>query len=158
MQNFYDKIDEIILKDNRYKTDAYEFVMRALWFTQAKLKKQGHISGRELAHGIKDFILEQYGPMAKAVLGHWGIKGTEDFGEIVFNMVEKGLLNKTEEDKKSDFKGIYDFDEAFDIFKNNSFEKLGAGQKRQAWNQKPKFSAPKLTKAFPKNPGNKNLN
>jgi len=157
MKNFYDKIDEIISKDNRYKTDAYEFVMRALWFTQNKLKKQGHISGKELLFGIKDFVLEQYGPMAKAVLRHWGIVSTEDFGEIVFNMVDCGLLNRTDQDSREDFKNVFDFDKVFDIFRNHSFSKLGAGQKRSSFNQKSKIAASKfnhLSKGF----GNKNLN
>jgi len=115
-QNFYQKIETIIQGDSRYKTDAYEFLMQALMVTQKKLKKQGHISGKELLLGIREFALEQYGPMAKAVFSHWGIKTTEDFGEIVFNMVENGLLGKTEEDSRDDFKDVYDFDQALDVF------------------------------------------
>lgn len=157
MENFYNKIEEIVTKDNRYKVDAYEFVMRSLWFTQAKLKKQNHISGRELLTGIKDFILEQYGPMAKTVLNYWGIKATQDFGEIVFNMVDNGLLNRTEEDSKDDFKNVYDFDEAFEIYKNRTFEKLSIPPKRNNLNQKSKLSLKKFG-GLPKGPNNKNLN
>ena len=114
--NFYKKTEEISGKDARYKPDAYEFIMQALIFTQKKLKKQGHLSGQELAQGARDLALQQYGPMAKVVLGHWGIKSTEDFGEIVFNMVENDLLGKTDEDSREDFKGVYDFQDAFDVF------------------------------------------
>lgn len=117
MENFYKKIEEITRNDPRYKTDAYEFVMRALWFTQKKLKKPGHISGRQLLEGIREFVLDKYGPMAKTVLTHWGIESTDDFGEIVFNMVESGLLYKTEEDSRDNFKNVYNFDKAFDVFK-----------------------------------------
>lgn len=123
MDNFYKKVEEIINKDPRYKADAYEFVMRALWFTQKKLKKQGHLSGQELLAGIKDFVLDQYGPMAKTVLTHWGVETTDDFGEIVFNMVEHGLLHKTEQDSRDDFKDVYDFNKAFDVFKNPAIRK-----------------------------------
>ena len=112
--DFYKKIEEITKKDSRYQPDAYEFVMQALWFTQNKLKRKGHVAGRELLTGIKEFALEQYGPMARTVFEHWGIKATQDFGEIVFNMVENGLLGKTEKDSREDFKNIYDFSEAFD--------------------------------------------
>ena len=108
---------KILTKDERYKPDAYEFVMQSLWFTQKGLKKKGHVTGGELLTGIREFALEQYGPMAKVVFEHWGVKTTEDFGEIVFNMVENGLMGKTDEDTKEDFKGAYDFDEAFDVFK-----------------------------------------
>jgi len=115
--DFYKKVEEIIKHDFRYKADAYEFLMQALWFTQKKLKRSGHVTGKELLEGIREFALEQYGPLAKTVLEHWGIHSTEDFGEIVFNLVEAGLLKKTEEDSKEDFKDVYDFNEAFDVFK-----------------------------------------
>lgn len=156
MENFFKKIDEIIIKDNRYKPDAYEFVMQALWFTQARLKKQGHLTGKELLAGIKDFVLEQYGPMAKAVFKHWGIERTKDFGDIVFNMVDSGLLNKTETDSRDDFENVFDFDEAFDIFKNRAFEKLGTNPKRSQLNSKQKTITSKPAKQ--KDFGSKNLN
>lgn len=112
--DFYRTIDKIVEKDQRYKPDAYEFVMRALWFTQNKLNRKGHVVGGELLEGIREFGLEQYGPMTKTVFEHWGIIKTEDFGEIVFNMVENGLMKKTESDSRDNFKNIYDFREAFD--------------------------------------------
>ncbi len=115
--NFYNKIKEIIDKDSRYSSDAYEFVMQALWWTQKKIKNNGHVSGKELLEGIKEFALEQYGPMARTVVNYWGIYQTGDFGEIVFNMIEKGLMGRTEEDSKEDFNNVYDFQEAFNAFK-----------------------------------------
>ncbi len=111
--NFYKHVEKITEKDPRYKSDAYEFLMQALFYTQKKLKRKGHVSGRELSEGIREFALEQYGPMVKTVFGHWGIKKTDDFGEIVFNMVDNELLGRTEEDSRNDFKDIYDFDEVF---------------------------------------------
>lgn len=130
MENFYKKVQDFINKDPRYKLDAYDFVMRALWFTQKKLNRQGHISGQELLFGIKDFILDEYGPMAKTVLQHWGIRNTQDFGEIVFNMIGMGLLRKTEEDSLDDFKDVYNFNEALDFFKNEP-PKRKTGPKRR---------------------------
>ena len=117
--NFFRKIEEITDKDNRYKPDAYEFVMESLWFTQKRLKQAGHISGKELLEGIRKFALQQYGPMAKIVFKHWGVKTTNDFGEIVFNMIDAGLLRKTEEDKRADFDNVYDFNTALDVFSAN---------------------------------------
>jgi uncharacterized repeat protein (TIGR04138 family) len=112
-KDFYQVVEEICVSDSRYKPDSYEFLMQALHFTQTKLKKEGHLSGKELLEGARQFAIEQYGPMAKTVLNHWGINKTEDFGNIVFNMVEKELLSKTEQDSLDDFKNIYDFDSAF---------------------------------------------
>ena len=112
--DFFKKIDKITGKDPRYKPDAYEFVMESLWFTQKSLNRNNHVTGRELLNGIREYGLEQYGPMTKMVLEHWGITRTEDFGEIVFNMVENGLMGRSESDSRDDFKNIYDFKDAFD--------------------------------------------
>ncbi len=112
-KNFYQVIEEICARDNRYKPDAYEFVMQALHFTQHKFNKETHVTGRELLEGIREFVIEQYGPMAKTVLAHWGITRTLDFGNIVFNMVDKKLLSKTDEDSIEDFKDVYDFEVVF---------------------------------------------
>ena len=51
--------------------------------------------------------------MVLTVFEQWGIHHCQDFGEIVFNMVEIGLLAKTDRDSRDDFSGGYDFFEAF---------------------------------------------
>lgn len=118
MQNqkeFIKTVAEIILKDPRYKWEAYSFVLTALGYTQGKMEESRHVTGQELLEGIREYALEEYGVMARTVFDHWGIHSTEDFGNIVFNMVNAGLLGKTEEDSIEDFKGGYDFKEAFSI-------------------------------------------
>ena len=124
-KDFYQVAEEICTKDPRYKADAYEFIMQALHFTQAKLKKEGHITGVELLGGIRDLAIEQWGQMAKAVLNHWGISKTQDFGNIVFNMIDKSLLSKTETDSIDDFRSIYDFDSAFGNVLRDSLKDTG---------------------------------
>ncbi|HUI07139.1 MAG TPA: Minf_1886 family protein [Verrucomicrobiae bacterium] len=116
--NFAESIDEIAQMDGRYDRDAYYFVREGLDFTIKMLKKDSrgsgrHVSGQELLEGLRRFALDQFGPMAKTVLTHWGVNRCEDFGEIVFHMVDKGILGKTEQDTPEDFRGGYDFDEAF---------------------------------------------
>ena len=114
--DFHRAIEKIIEKDPRYKADAYEFVMQALWFTQKRLDRNAHVTGKELLNGIREFGLAEYGPMAKMVFEHWGVKSTYDFGAIVFNMVDNKLMSKTDEDSIDDFKDIYNFDKAFEVF------------------------------------------
>jgi uncharacterized repeat protein (TIGR04138 family) len=106
-------VDEICARDRRYKPDGYEFVMQALNFTQKKLKRPGHVSGRELAEGMRDLALKLYGPMSKTVLNHWGVHSTSDFGGIVFNLIGKKVLSRTESDCEADFENVYDFENAF---------------------------------------------
>lgn len=75
--------------------------------------EQRHVSGQQLCLGLRDYAIQRYGLMSKAVLNKWGIRNTRDFGRIIFAMVEAGLMRKTEEDTLQDFDGVYDFDEAF---------------------------------------------
>jgi uncharacterized repeat protein (TIGR04138 family) len=106
-------IPQIIAKDPRYKAEAYVFVHDALGYTWQRLEQRRHVTGRELLDGIKDLALKRYGRMAKAVFNSWGVKATDDFGAIVFNLVDAGLLSKTDEDHVEDFHAVYDFDDAF---------------------------------------------
>lgn len=117
--NFEEEIEKIAANDPRYAREAYIFVREALDHTQRMNSKAGrddgprHVSGQQLLEGVREFALQQYGPMVLTVLNDWGIRKCEDIGEIVFNMVENALLAKTEQDSREDFAGRYDFDDAF---------------------------------------------
>ena len=113
MERMLKKIEAILAKEPRYKFEAYSFVMAGLHYTVSKLAAPRHVTGRELSEGLRDYALEQFGPMARTVLEHWGIQHTQDFGKIVFALVEAQLLRKTEEDLPADFENVYDFDKAF---------------------------------------------
>lgn len=111
-------VDTIREKDPRYKADAYAFVRESLDYTVKMLDRprdstRRHVSGAELLDGLRVYALQEFGPMAVTVLNAWGVHGTSDIGDIVFHLVESGVLGKTEEDKREDFVGIYDFAEAF---------------------------------------------
>jgi len=111
--NTEELLETILTRDPRYTVEAYAFVRAGLDFTVRRLDKPRHVSGQELLAGIREFALAEFGPMTKTVLNGWGIRRTEDIGEIVFNMVESGLLGKTEKDSRADFANGYNFDEAF---------------------------------------------
>jgi uncharacterized repeat protein (TIGR04138 family) len=116
--NFDEALENILAKDPRFSREAYAFVREALDFTQKLIGKESrgtirHITGQELLDGIRQFALQQFGPMAATVFEEWGVKNCRDFGEIVFNMVEIGLLAKTENDTRDDFQNGYDFTDAF---------------------------------------------
>jgi len=72
-----------------------------------------HVSGQELCEAARKYGLQQYGYLAPTVLAAWGIRRTDDIGEIVFNMIDIGQMRKTRKDKREDFHDVYDFDEAF---------------------------------------------
>jgi uncharacterized repeat protein (TIGR04138 family) len=117
--NFDEELERILAKDSRYPREAYVFVREALDHTQKMVGKPAkddlprHVTGQQLLEGVRDYALQQYGPMTMTVLAEWGIHRCEDVGEIVFNMVENSLLAKTDQDSREDFKSAYDFDTAF---------------------------------------------
>jgi uncharacterized repeat protein (TIGR04138 family) len=129
-------IFRLLKEDHRYTFDAYVFLFEALNYAQQELhmgaeqptaplpddvevdeeESSGthrHVSGQELCEAIRRYALEQYGYMAKTVLNSWGIRQTNDFGEIVFNLIRIGQMRKTPSDTQVDFHDIYDFDVAF---------------------------------------------
>ena len=116
--NFDEMLEKIVERDLRFQRDAYHFLREALDFTQKLISKENrgtvrHVSGQELLDGLRQYALQQYGPMTATVLEEWGVRNCRDFGDIVFNMVESGLLAKTETDTRDDFQDGYDFTDAF---------------------------------------------
>lgn len=108
-------------KAGPFPPQAYQFVRDGLAHTVAMIHGSGsrsddetrHVSGQQLCQGLKDFAIKQYGLLARTVLERWHIQGTEDFGRIVFAMIDAELMRKTDDDTMDDFRGVYDFDEAF---------------------------------------------
>jgi uncharacterized repeat protein (TIGR04138 family) len=107
-------MDRIRLREPRFHEHAYLFVLSALEFSQARLTERRHITGRELAEACRDLALKRYGVLARMVLGYWGVTSTADFGNIVFTLVDLGLLLSQATDTRDDFEGVFDFQDAFD--------------------------------------------
>jgi uncharacterized repeat protein (TIGR04138 family) len=118
---FYSIVEDIHSRDSRYNEGAYEFVMQALSYTQKKFKKAKHVSADELLVGIKELLISTFGPMTLAVLNHWGIRSTEDFGNVVRNLVQDKILCESEDDDFDHFKDGFDFQK---VFKDDYQEKL----------------------------------
>lgn len=118
---FSEIVGLICKEDTRFDRKAYDFVRQALDHTVKELKrkqpersgKSQHVTGAELLNGIRDYALEQFGPLTKTLLNTWGIRRCTDFGDIVFNLIEYNVFSKTESDRREDFTDIYDFDEVF---------------------------------------------
>jgi uncharacterized repeat protein (TIGR04138 family) len=97
-----------------YHDTAYLFILAALHHTIERAGETRHIAGRELAEGCRDLALERFGLMSRTVLEHWGIRATRDLGEIVFALVDCGVLVKQEGDDPADFDDVYCFSETFE--------------------------------------------
>jgi uncharacterized repeat protein (TIGR04138 family) len=121
-------IFELLKRDPRYKLEAYQFVRDALSYAHDELgmgqeeqvaeseniQAEAHLTGQQLCQAIRLFSIEQFGLMARVVLNNWGISRTSDFGEIVYNLIDIGLMKKSDNDRREDFDDVYDFEEAFD--------------------------------------------
>ncbi len=120
-------IFQLLRDDPRYTLDAYQFVRDALSYAQESLgmpqkaahvdpedpPPEAHLTGQQLCEAIRQYALEQYGLMTKVVFSNWGIHSTSDFGAIVYNLIDIGLMKKSETDRREDFDDVYDFDTAF---------------------------------------------
>jgi uncharacterized repeat protein (TIGR04138 family) len=113
-----------IARGTPYAPSAYAFVQNGLGYTSGIFADQNydkygldeldrHVTGQQLCMGLRDFAIDQYGLLAAVVLRHWGVRRTEDFGAIVFHMVELELLRTSPQDSEDDFRAIFQFDEAF---------------------------------------------
>jgi uncharacterized repeat protein (TIGR04138 family) len=108
-------VRDIVARDPRYNAEAYDFVFEALDHTLRRLGGNvRHVTGAEIMESVRLLALEQFGFLARTVLSQWGIRRTDDFGHIVFNLIEADLLQKTANDRLEDFIALYDFEEAFD--------------------------------------------
>lgn len=121
MAHPHEIVQQLLSNDPRYKIEAYEFIRDALAFAQEDLQMGGgddpegesHITGQQLCDAIRLYGLEQYGYMAKVVLNSWGLFTTGDFGNVVFNLIEVGMMKKSDSDRLEDFQDYYDFNEVF---------------------------------------------
>jgi uncharacterized repeat protein (TIGR04138 family) len=107
-------MEQIRLRERRFSEHAYLFVLASLEYLQSRLPERRHVDGRELAQAVRELALDRFGVMARLVLGHWGVRSTADLGDIVFALVDAGVLMRQPTDGRQDFLDVYDFDEAFE--------------------------------------------
>lgn len=113
-------IEQVAEVTGLYAVEAFYFVQKGLAVTAAKIHAQRknaenrHISGQELAEGLRDIAQQRWGLLARTVLGQWGVYSTLDFGRIVYAMIDAGIMGRSEDDELTDFKNVYDFRAAFE--------------------------------------------
>ena len=116
-----EQIRDLAAATGPYPPAAFDFVREGLSYTsmhihgdpEALPERERHVSPQQLCIGLRDFAVDRYGMLAPAVLEHWNIRRTDDFGRIVFALIEAQLMSKTDDDRMEDFRAVYDFDESF---------------------------------------------
>jgi uncharacterized repeat protein (TIGR04138 family) len=113
---FPDRFSEVAEHDARYSKDAFFFVRDGVDQAVTALSRSSrHVTAKELLDALRLLALERFGSSAREQLSSWGVTRCEDFGEIVFTLIEHGVFGKRPEDKKEDFSGGYDFERAFPV-------------------------------------------
>jgi uncharacterized repeat protein (TIGR04138 family) len=115
---FEERVDALAAADPRYAPAAYAFVRDAVTHTVKRqtpgdAARRTHITGRQLLEGFRELALERFGCLAAEVLEDWGVRRTEDVGDLVFALVKSDLLGANENDSPADFANGYDFGEVF---------------------------------------------
>ncbi len=110
---FWDVVSEIREADDRYHPQAYMFLMVALNHTVERLPEsrredplRRHLTGPELVEGMTGLAREEFGRLAPMVFSEWGVRCSEDVGEMVFQLVRRGQLSARPEDRLEDFRGL----------------------------------------------------
>ena len=113
---------DLTREDPRFAYEAYVFVGEAVSYTQSQLGRRPsddpaeeddvdhHVSGAELLRGACDLAVREFGMMAPVVFRHWGIRTTDDFGELVFKLIKAGQLSKSDQDDPDDFHDVFDLE------------------------------------------------
>lgn len=116
-QEVLERVRALAASGQRYRAEAYLFTLAAVGYTVSKHSAEGrpgHVTGQQLLDGIRELALDRFGYLSRAVFELNGVTRTEDFGEIVFELVDASLLSKLPTDRKQDFANHYDFREAFE--------------------------------------------
>jgi uncharacterized repeat protein (TIGR04138 family) len=120
--------EAIRAKASTFSEQAFAFVQDGLSHTVKSVhgdvtrdpERQGasderfHVTGQQLCLGLRELAIQRYGLLAKTVLHKWGVRKTDDFGTIVYAMIDRAELRSSDRDSIEDFAGVYDFDEAFE--------------------------------------------
>jgi len=107
--------EEAGVEERSYAEPAYAFLLEALAEVRQELARAGHVSGAELLAGIARLGADRYGPLAALVFREWGIASSRDFGNMVYELIERGVLFQQDEDSIEDFMGGAPYAEIFEV-------------------------------------------
>ena len=111
---FWSAVERIRESDGRFASDAYSFVMDSLEVTMRRIGQRRHVSAGELVDGLCTNARQRFGLFAYTVLSKWGLRTSDDVGEIVFQLIDAGILSRQESDRRTDFEGVANFHEVLE--------------------------------------------
>lgn len=114
-----DQLRALALRDGRYRPEALTFLFESLETAvrlagkDAEQGNERHVTGQELVAGLTEHAREVFGPLAPEVWRAWGVQRPLDWGQIVFLLVDEGLLRRQDSDTLADFESELDFERTF---------------------------------------------
>lgn len=109
--------EEAAKRDDRYPVAAFCYVAKCLKRLLASSEGKGgnhpHVSGKDICLALKQSFLDDFGTLARGILEQWNLKETNDFGNIIYDLIDVKLLTTSPQDSRSDFVDVYLFKDAF---------------------------------------------
>jgi uncharacterized repeat protein (TIGR04138 family) len=112
--DFWAAVERIRAADGRYAPDTYAFVMESLDYRMREIGERRHVSAQELVHALCAHAKQRFGLFAYTVLSKWGLASSDDVGEVVFQLIDAGILSRQQGDERADFEGVVDFHAALE--------------------------------------------
>jgi len=112
--SFWEAVDLIRGSDDRFEPEAYGFVMDALEHTLRSIGEQRHVSAHELLEGMCAYAHARYGVMSYTLLERWNVVTTGDIGDVVFQLVDAGVLSRQDSDSRIDFDNVFSLREVLE--------------------------------------------
>jgi len=94
-----------------YPYEAYQFIILGLEFLLLKSGYSQHTKAKTICLNLVDFAHHQFGPLAWHVLQKWGLRTTNDLGNVVYELIDMKILAKSESDSPQDFTGLFSIEE-----------------------------------------------
>jgi uncharacterized repeat protein (TIGR04138 family) len=96
-----------------YPPEAFLFLVEGLRFAERHIRHQrkraGSVDAVDLSWCLHDLAVYRFAESARAKLASWNIRQTQDFGHLVYRMVELGQMRTEDGDAIGDFADVFDF-------------------------------------------------
>lgn len=105
MARSHRQLSEIAREHGVYAVEAYAFVSEGLAHAAQRHTEAGgaHIDAAQLIDGCIDLAAQRYANLGVTVLTSWGLRKSDDIGEITYQMIEAGIFGKQPSDRREDF-------------------------------------------------------
>jgi uncharacterized repeat protein (TIGR04138 family) len=117
-----EQVEAIFKEDKRYDPQAYFFLMISMGWKKRELQREGHMKASEVMDGFCEYAHLNFGLMSRCVFEQWGVRQTDDIGNMVYNFVSRDFWGKEEDDSQEEFQEAFDLLVRMDDYKIESEE------------------------------------